>query len=234
MFYSGDFLYNGIYSQDCNVYLVNESNDILNEYGINLTDTDEITLTFCYTNKSDVPLAWDEDMLKFVHEWFITDEYKEFSSDDDYESFYLLKGVSLVKRLAPDMTGLIDVTFKIYQNYAYKKQFINITDVTERYRIFNFSNVNEFDKPIFEIYDVKSQEISIINETLNQTFTINNLIQGIDVIVDNEYCVIRDVNGKNLIKHSNRDWFKLKKGSNEVSFVGDFKIKIKSLFPIKK
>ena len=98
MFYSGDFLYNGIYSQDCNVYLVSESNDILNEYGINLTDTDEITLTFCYTDGSDIPLAWDEDMLKFVHEWFITDEYKEFSSDDDYESFYLLKGVSLVKR----------------------------------------------------------------------------------------------------------------------------------------
>lgn len=50
MFFSGNFIYNKRYSKDYGIFILNESDDILNRYGINYDDTKEITLTISYLN----------------------------------------------------------------------------------------------------------------------------------------------------------------------------------------
>ena len=234
IFYSDNFYYDDIYSADYNVYLVSQETGILNEYGIsyNGEDDNEITLSFCYANEFDESKNWDNEVLESVLEWLITDEYKEFISEDNEDIIYLLKGVSYKKRFTFDMKGIIDVTFKMFTSYGYKKSIETMDSNTKNFEIFNPSNVNKEYKPVIEISNISSSKITITNNTTQkEPFIINNL-NGENVYIDNMMGIISNSNNENLIMNSNRSWITLTKGINQISVDGDCDITFKSYYPI--
>ena len=232
MFYSGNFIYDNKYSDEYNIHLVSEDGDILNEYGINFTEDEEITLTFCYANEYDEPLEWDSETLEFVHEWFISDDFKPFVSEDNEDVMYLLKGKSIVKRFTPSFTGLIDVTFETYSRYAYYRQR-NTVNAPTTIKINNPSNLNKTYKPVLSISEIKSNVISLDNiSNDSMALVLDNLNTIDEIIVDNEVGVVTDSKDNNLMKHCNRKWLEFQKGSNEIKIDGDCVVTIESLYPI--
>ena len=234
IFYSDKFYFNDVYFPDFNVFLVYESNDLLNEYGIsyNQEEDNEITLSFCYSTNDGVALKWDEEVLEEVLGWLITDNYKEFISEDNEEIVYFLKGDSYVKRFTHDKKGLIDVNFKILNPCGYKKQVSEIKSSGNPVNIYNPSNIKENYKPVVELKNISSSNVIISNTSLSkEPFEINNL-SGKDIFIDNMIGTIVDVDGENLIMNSNRKWIELKKGDNYITVEGDCDITIKSYYPI--
>lgn len=234
MFYSGNFIYDGKYSDEYDFHLVSEGGGILNEYGINFSDNDEITLTFCYSSEHGTPYEWTDDTLMFAHEWFIGDDYRPFVSEDNDSYCYLLKGKSLVKRFDNSMRGLIDVTFDILDNYTYKMQNIIIENTEKEYSIYNYSNIKKPYKPIIELYNVNSKDIIIFNNTTKKSISLNDLDIGADIVIDNQIGTIIDSNGKNLLMNCDRNWLEFKKGANLIKINGDCTAKIKSMYPIMR
>lgn len=234
MFYSSNFIYDGKYSDEFDFHLVTEGGDILNEYGINFSDNKEITLTFCYSSANEEAQVWNDEVIEFAHSWFISDEYKPFISEDNDKYCYLLKGISLVKRFSIDMTGLIDVTFEVLDNYTYRQQNISIGNTEKEYSIYNYSNVNKPYKPIVELYNIQSTNISISNNTLSKSLVLNNLTIGDNVTIDNEIGTIYNQDGVNLIMKSNRNWIEFKKGTNKIKINGECSAKFKSMYPIMR
>ena len=102
MFYSDKFYFDDVYSLDFNIYLVYESKELLNKYGIsyNSKDENELVLSFCYAMEDGNPLVWDDEVLESVLGWLITDTYKEFISEDDEDTVFFLKGESYEKRFS--------------------------------------------------------------------------------------------------------------------------------------
>ena len=234
IFYSDKVYFNDVYFPDFNIFLVYESNNLLNEYGIsyNQEDENEITLSFCYSTYDGVPLEWNEEVLEEVLGWLITDNYKEFISEDNEEIVYFLKGESYVKRFTPDKKGLIDVTFKILNPCGYKKQVSKIQSNGNPVNIYNPSNIREHYKPVIELNNVSSSTVIISNTSLSkEPFEISNL-SGKDIFIDNMIGTIVDVDGQNLIMNSNRKWIELKRGDNYIVVEGNCNITIKSYYPV--
>lgn len=234
IFYSDKFYFDDVYSLDFNIYLVYESKELLNKYGIsyNKEDENEITLTFCYATENGCPLKWDEETLEDVLGWLITDNYKEFISEDDEDIVFFLKGESYEKRFTHDKKGLIDVTFKILSPCGYRKQTAKILSNGNPVNIYNPSNIKENYKPVIELSNVSSSTVVISNTSLDkEPFEINNL-SGKNIFIDNMLGTIVDEDGKNLIMDSNRKWIELKKGDNYITVEGDSEVTFKSYYPV--
>lgn len=234
MFYSEKFIYDGIYSDEYDIYIVSESNNMFNEYGINFEDEDEITLTFCYADKYGNALVWNDEILRFVHEWFIGEDYRQFIVEDDLEYCYLLKGVSIVKRFNREMKGFIDITFEVFENCSYVVDEISFNKNKKEFKVKNISNVCDEYKPVIELYNVSSSSVIIENKTNGNSLIINNIVKNSDVFIDNELGVIMDSKGNNLIANSNREWLSLKKDVNLIKISGDCNGKIKCMYPVMR
>ena len=234
MFYSGNFYFDKKHSSEFGVYQVTENDGVINEYGIsyNNEENGEIVLSFCYANKLDEALVWENEVLEFFLEWIITDSYKEFISEDNADIIYFLKGVSYVKRFTPDMKGIIDVTFKTLNNYGYKYYFAEIINPTDAFPIFNESNVSNNYKPIIEITNISSEEISITNLSTEKTPLLINNLSNKDAIIDNAIGTIFDSDGNKLIMNSNRKWIELVKGKNLIQVEGNCDIAFKAYYPV--
>ena len=234
IFYSDKFYFDNIYSADFNIFLVYESKDILNKYGIsyNKEDENEITLSFCYATEYGTPLKWDDEVLEEVLGWLITNNYKEFISEDSEDVVFFLKGESYEKRFSHQKMGMLDVTFKILSPCGYKKQVVKIQSNGNPVNIYNPSNIREHYKPVIELSNISSSTVIISNTSLEkEPFEIKNL-SGKDIFIDNLIGTIVDADGKNLIMDSNRKWIELKKGDNYISVEGDCDVTIKSYYPI--
>lgn len=235
IFYSDKFYYDGIYSQDCNICLVSEEDSVLNEYGISHNDRDgedEITLSFCYVDHVDQPMIWESEVLESTLEWLITDEYKEFISEDNDTISYFLKGVRYTKRFTFDMRGLIDVTFKILSPHGYRKSIQVIPSGSTAFNIVNPSNISKPYKPIIEIKNISDSNIIITNTTTNKTPFIIEDVAGKDIFIDNMIGTVVDSEGNNLILNTNRKWIELEKGNNLIAVDGNCEVIFKSYFPV--
>ncbi|MGL5767222.1 MAG: hypothetical protein ACRCX8_16440 [Sarcina sp.] len=234
MFYSDKFYLNNIHCDDYEIHLVSEDGGVLNEYAIpfNNDDENEITLTFCYADGNGTPMVWEEDILNSVLEWMITDSYVPFISEDNEELIYFFKGDSYVKRFTPDMTGLLDVTFKVMSPFAYKKYVKKVTDTSKVFAVMNMSNSDNAYKPIVEINKING-DISIANlSTGKDPFILKNVTVGSNVVVDNKMGSIVDSEGNILIMNSNRKWIELKKGANKFEVNGDCELIFKAYYPV--
>ena len=234
MFYSGNFYFDKKYSEEYGIYQVTEEDSVLNEYGIshNNTDDNEITLSFCYANSFEEAQIWEEEVLETVLEWLITDEYKEFISEDNKNIVYFLKGQGYVKRFTPDMRGIIDVTLKTLSQYGYKYYTKKVVNPTTEFKVLNSSNINKPYKPVIELKNISSENIQISNLTTNKSpFIINNLSNK-DIIIDNTIGTITDIDGNNLIMNSNRKWIELVKGYNSILVEGNCDIIFKAYYPV--
>lgn len=235
IFYSDKFYYNGTYSQDMGVLLVSESSDVLNEYGISCATEEaesEITLSFCYVDSLEQPLPWSSEALEIILGWLIADEYLEFISEDNDELVYFLKGVSYTKRFAPDMKGLIDVTFKVLSSYGYRSYEKKIKNPVGKFTILNNSNVNKPCKPIIELTNISSEVIQITNLTTEKAPFIINTQSSKMILIDNETGVITNENNENLIMNSNRKWIELTKGDNSIMIEGNCDVLFKFYYPV--
>ena len=234
MFYSGNFYFDKKHSSEYGIYQVTENNDILNEYGISYKGEEdgEITLSFCYADNFDEAQVWESEVLESVLSWLITDDYKEFISEDNEGIIYFLKGESYTKRFTYEMKGIIDVTFKTLSQYGYKYYTKKITNTDEEFKVLNDSNINKPYKPIIELKNISSDSIKISNlTTLKSPFIINNLSNK-DVTIDNTIGTIVDIDGNNLIMNSNRKWIELVKGYNSILVEGDCDIVFKAYYPV--
>lgn len=233
MFYSSNFYFDKKYSSDFNIHLVSEESNVLNEYGIsyNNEEENEITLSFCYANEHNEALIWTDEVLENVLEWFITDDYKEFMSEDNDGIVYFLKGESYVKRFTPDMRGIIDITFKTLSNCGYRYYTNEVVNNGKVFIVLNYSNISKPHKPIIELKNVSSDTITIKNATTNKDpFVINNISK--DIFIDNALGTITDIDGNNLIMNSNRKWIELVKGDNSILVEGECTVIFKAYYPI--
>lgn len=233
MFFSGNFIYNNRYSKDYDIYLVYESDEILNEYGINFNENKEITLSLCLIDINGSPFPWSNEMLELVHEWFITDDFCEFISEDDSEYIYFLKGNSITKKLDNEMKGILEVTFELMDNYSYKQQLITLNNTQKNINILNPSNVSSY-KPKIELFNINSSSIIITNTTNNKSLEINNIDSSANIFIDNKIGTIFNSKNKNLITNSNRGWLVLEKGFNNIKITGDCSIKFMAMYPFMR
>ena len=235
VFYSNNFTFNNVYSDGTNIHLVTEDEEILNNYGLpfNINEENtEITLSFCYS-KDDKPLEWTyEDIVGFLS-WMITDDYCEFISDDNEDIIYFLKGVSYTKRFTNSMMGIIDVTFKSLSPYGYRHSIRQTRKNNTRFKVQNYSNVDNNYKPIITLSNINSDTITLTNTTTGKdSFTINNLTNSDVIYIDNLMGTITDANGNNKIMDSNRSWIELCKGVNNIVITGECSVKVESYFPM--
>ena len=235
VFYSNNFIFNKISSEDLDIHLVSEDTDILCEYGIPFNiedDENEITLSFCYS-KDDIPLKWDFDLVTRFLEWMITDDYCEFISEDNLEIIYFLKGIAYQKRLTPSMEGIIDITFKVLSPYGYKHYTKEISQNENNFTLYNHSNSDNNYKPVIKLSNISTDSISLTNETTKKTsFFINNLTNSDIIYIDNLMGTITDEQGNNRLMDSNRSWIELCKGYNSILVDGICDIKIEAYYPI--
>jgi len=234
IFSSNNFTFNNVYSKDMNIQLVSEDSGILNEHGIPFNienEENEITLSFCYAD-DNTPLKWDYNTTMDFLGWIITDDYCEFISEDNEDVVYFLKGVGYSKRFTNDMTGIIDVTFKMLSPYGYKHYIRQASKNEKTFDVYNYSNVDNAYKPVITLSEISSSSITLTNTTTNITFSIDNLTKSDKIYIDNMMGTITDSNNKNRLNDSNRNWIELKKGLNKISVGGTCKVKIESYYPV--
>ena len=232
IFSSNNFTFNNIYSKDMNIHIVSEDSDVLNEYGVPFdidSEENEITISFCYAD-NNTPLKWDYDTTVDFLGWVITDDYYEFISEDNEGIIYYLKGIGYTKRFANDMTGIIDVTFRMLSPYGYKHYIRQISKNEKNFNVYNYSNVDNAYKPVITLSEISSD--SITNTTTNVELTINNLTSSDKIYIDNMMGTITDSKNRNRLNDSNRNWITLQMGLNKISVNGTCVVKVESYYPV--
>lgn len=235
VFSSGEFTFDNIYSKNMDIYLVSDDSGILNDYGIPFSvdsNNEEITLSFCLA-RNNKPLIWDYDTTTEFLEWVITDDFCEFISDDNEDIIYFLKGIGYNKRFTNNMTGIIDVTFKILSPFGYKHYVREVYSNEKKFDVYNYSNFDNAYKPVITLSKISSSSITLKNITTNKEgFTISNLTSSDIITIDNKMGTIVDSKNINKLSNSNRSWIELIKGLNTFSVTGNCNIKIEAYYPV--
>lgn len=234
MFYSGNFMFNKIYSSEYNICLVSENSDILNNYGVSfdsLSDKNEITLSFTHADENNEPLAWSEDVLMEIYNWFITKDHKPFISEDNEDIIYFMKGIKISKRLNCQLLGFIDVTFDLYSPFGYKEYRRTITDTSKKFVINNVSNVDSENKPKITLSNFKSEKITISNLTTKKEPFEISVLDSDYIVIDNSMGTITNDKGINMLMNSNRRWISLCKLDNVFKVDGICTIEFETYYP---
>ena len=235
IFSSGEFTFDNIYSRNLNIHLVSDDSGVLNSYGIpfNVDSTnEEITLSFCYA-ENNTPLEWDYDTIAEFLGWVITDDFCEFISEDNEDIIYFLKGIGYNKRFTNNMTGIIDVTFKILSPFGYKHYIREISNSEKSFNVYNYSNFDNAYRPMVTLSNISSSDIILKNKTTDkEAFTISNLTTSDVITIDNKMGIIVDSKNVNKLSNSNRSWIELVKGLNTFSVTGNCNIEIEAYYPV--
>lgn len=256
MFISSKFIFNGIHCDDMNVNLISFDSEIFNKYGFDYSEeitmvknkrfssyyleeqseADDITLCMVLSDIDNNAMTWDKTTLDSVLDWLIRDDFCSFVSEDDLDLVYYLKVIKVSKYFTYDMKGYIEVTFKPYSNYAYKRVNKTITtDIETDFKFLNRSNVDYKYNPILSIKNLgdTSNVITIKNLNNNTEFTIKNLEANELVTVDCLMGTVFNENGENRLANCNREWITLTKGNNSFKILGKSEVKIDCQFPIR-
>lgn len=258
IFYSSNFYLKGIYSQDKSICLATiENNDILNEYGVSysedltliknsqttsyytneLKDTDDIVLELYYVDDDNKLLVWDDEKLKDTLEWITSNDFIPFVSEDNIDLTYYVKTIKVVKKFNYQKKGYLEVTFKLFSQYAYKELIKPIYIQDEKIvNIYNYSNVDFQYKPMIEVKNLGDENTIISFKNLRRNeehFEIKGLKNNQKVAIDMLTGIVQDIdNGKNLINKCNRNWLSMDKGGNNFKISGSSQVVFKAQFPI--
>lgn len=231
--------------------------DIINDYGITYSEditliknsktssyytnevkeTEDITLQLFYVDKNNELLVWDSDKLQDTYNWIVTDDFIPFVSEDDMNLTYYVKAIKIVKKFNFQQKGYLEVTFRPFSSYAYKK-VIKPAFVKDykKINLYNYSNVEYDYKPIVEIENLGDEQsiISIKNLRRNdEAFEIQGLKKNQKVIIDMLTGIVQDIEtNENLMSKCNRKWFKMNKDGCDVELKGSANIIFKAQFPI--
>lgn len=248
MFVSKDFTFNDIEGKSKGIYLVNFDSDVLvsrgnkytrnissDEYSrknplFNITDNEpeEVTLNFMYLDENMIPKKWTDEKSTEVRNWFKTDDFVPFVSQDNpnYVNYFMMTSMEN-KLISTQDIGVLEVVFKPLNCYVYKK-YEDVATITSNTSINVNNPSNEEYKPILKITN------------LGNSATINKIgdleISGLDtnetVIVDNLMLTVLDDNDNNKFSKCNRNWLTLEVGNNVIPVSGNFKLQILAEFPI--
>lgn len=245
-------MFNGIYSRDMNISICTvDSNDFFNEIGVqyssNITIENDLVDYHPYFSESfaeaeDIelnllvydPITMEALNIKQVdmeeiYDWLITDGFVPFVSDDDLDLIYYMKVTRITKVLTFNGTGYLNVVFKPYSKYAYRRRVYDIkVDSSTTIDIFNYSR--QIYKPIIEITNLGDK--STVNKV--NDLTIVELDTNEKVIIDNLSKIIQDKNGLNKFNCCiNRKWIELlPREKTTLTLSGNCNVKIICEFPV--
>lgn len=245
-FLSEKFIFNNISSESMNVELVTFSDELFNEFGLSYSETveledgsstvpsynstvneaEDITLNLMLVNSEGTPKEWTSYELKEITSWLITDGFKPFISEDDIFLIYYLKCTSIKKQFTNRKLGYLEVTFKPYSPYAYKRVE---TVMSSRILIENVSNIGIY-KPLIEIHPLE-ETIQIKNKSIQDSEVFEITECNEKIIIDNLLRTAQSESGKNMLSKCNRKWIKLQEGFNSLEVTGG-KIKLICEFPV--
>ena len=243
-----DSTFNDIKFSDYNLYVCDFDDTILKEVGIDfnrsitktneiefnptflINDTDDFTIELnliLYNSAKNEKLEWTDEILQKIYSWLITDDFKEFKTEDCDFSYYLMV-TNIQKVFTMDRKGYLKVTFKSMDKYAYKKVTYKktISNNTDTITVKNLSN--EIYKPKIIITNKgdnntinKINELEITGLESEKTLTIDNLLYTVECEGQNAFDKVK-----------NRKWISLKTGENVLSLSGNMIIEIICNFPI--
>ena len=256
MFVQPNFTYNGIYSLDMNVSICSiqggTSGDMLNNIGVEYSEDYSVENSLVdylpyYSETFVDPTSVELNLLIYDHtsmeaidtttvdleaiyDWLITDDFVPFISDDDIEVIYYFKVVKITKVLDYKNRGYLQVTFKPFSKYQYRRKehsaYVTSTSFLE---IFNYSRKKYM--PIIELTNYGDEE------TINKIgdMEIKGLKQGEKIIIDNLSKIVQDNNGVNKFSCCNRKWIELEpRINNQITISGNCGVKFICEFPIVK
>ena len=257
IFVSDKFYFDGIHSDEKNICLASMDSGVINDYGINYNEDvvlnksskvssyyskgeekiEDIILQMYYVGENLELLVWEDDVIQDVMDWLISDDFKQFVSEDNLELTYYFKTIKIIKKFTFEKKGYLEVTFRPFSNLAYKTFSKTFTvDTSKDLYFYNYSNVIDDYSPIIEIENLgnESNVISIANVTSQgEAFTITGLSNGEKVIVDNLIGTVVNSNGVNEISKCNRKWLRMNKDSSLIRFEGNAKITFKAQYPVR-
>lgn len=257
IFISDKFYLNNIHSDEKCVVLASTEDSIISEYGIayneNITlekgnnytsyynvDNGEIEtkiLQFYLVDEFYNPMIWEENRIKDIVDWIVTDDFVPFISEDNLEKVYFFKCKSIKKMFNWRKQGYLEVEFQPVSQYSYRTFNIRILVIDKKeLPFYNYSNVVDFYKPIIEIENLGNENnvITIKNTTTgDEEFSITGLKNMEKVIIDNQIGYVVNSNDVNLISKCNRKWVRLSKNTSNLEFKGNCNITIKAQFPIR-
>ena len=254
-FWSGEFYYDGTYSNLLNVCIVDfDSNEMLKQIGVNtiidLTEestfngnksyiennrdsADNIILQLCRTDGE----AWNEGSITNVYSWLFKKDFKKFQTLDypgNYNLCYYLKAVSFKKVLNPDFHGYLEVEFKSYSPYCYSIPNNSPTlSNGETKVITNYSNLYEPYKPKIKISNRGASNIRITNRSNDSFVEVAGLSSGEVIIVDCAMGTVMNSNGDNRFEVlQDYNLLGLEKGDNSINLSGSASVEFICEFPM--
>lgn len=258
MFYGQNFTFDGKTSAIYGVQLVDMGSEILNEIGVKYSrdvardegstlnptyttteeEPEDVVLNLVYAEENK-PKSWNADVLNAVKSWLITDYFAPFVSEDFPNFVYYFKCSSIIKKLAPNGTGILEVTFKPLTHFAYKKFEAKFSINSSSGSIININNPSHLNyRPIIEFKNLANvsnsssiNEMQILNVGNNETIVIDNemLLCNSKTGVNKIDCLLKDSNGK---VRSSIGWIELKPGGNALTVKGYCEVTVKAEFPV--
>lgn len=255
-FWSGEFYFNGIYSESFKVCIIDfDSSELLKQIGtsINMELTEEtsfngnrsyiegnttaenIILQLCRTDDK----SWSENTIAEVYSWLFKKDFKKFQTLDyngNYNLCCYLKAVSFKKVLNPSFEGYLEIEFKPYTPYWYSIPTSSPTLLDGEIKsIVNYSNLYETYKPKVKITNkgTSSTNIKVINESNNTFIEVLGLSDNEVVIIDCKMGTV--INSDNINRFEilqDYNLLELSKGDNKIRLNGNAKVEFICEFPI--
>ena len=245
MFISENFTFNGKSNLDYNVISVEFNVSVLNDIGVMFNrqiskddsscmltftvedgDVEDIVLNLMLINENGLEKEWTrEDMLR-VKNWLIQDDFKPFTSEDNPEDIYYVQCSSIKNKFTFGKYGVLEVTFKVMDHYAYHK-YDNTINVNGDLKGIINNPSNKIYSPIIEV--TNKGTLSTINKINDMEITGLNTDETI--VIDNLMLTVlnKDVNKFNCC---NRKWIHLSPGENILSLSGNCLVRVLAEFPI--
>jgi phage-related protein len=209
--------------------------DTWNFHGLEKTAPLQYKLTICNKDGSFIDSYKERDLKKWLCKkkrfWLQIDQ------DDMYDIFYNCIFINPRKISIGKYSG--GMTFDVIcdSGHAWSSLKQKTYTTSSGTLTFNLNNSNDYDeyelKPLFEITPLINGNLSITNNTTNNTLTLNNCVTSESIIIDNLKNIIKSSSGRVLLDDWNKKFIYLKNGINNITLTGNFSIKISYRLPIR-
>jgi phage-related protein len=170
-------------------------------------------------------------ILKEERQWFNVEQ-----NDLSGVYYYVIARSAEILDVGSMSTGML-VNFECDAPHAWSKLYSNTYSTVSGTLTFRHSIACDFDKyeifPTLIITPTTNGNISIKNNTLNKTVTINNCVSNEVITIDFENQMIESSNGRVLVSDWNLEDFILISGNNSVTLTGNFNMVMSYRLPIR-
>lgn len=210
-------------------------------YGISQNEALEYTLVFgANIDSIDANEPLDRTEISAISSWLTGHNEQKWLEivQPDMESFRFKCIISNLKLLSyGSMSWAFSCTVHCDSpfGYMYPEESKYHVDETAEIVFFNKSTYNGYYKPVIKISNIEKDSFSIVNMTDGgRVFSFSGLPSHVDeIIVDNESMIISNSGGGlNLYPYFNYNFFRLKRGDNQLKITGTADITFICEFPV--